>query len=336
MKTYSRKKTGDNSDVIINLNELCRLCLSKEDELIPIFNEDDPIPLTLRIMACVSLEVFDGDGLPNMICHSCKFQLEKSYTFKKKCESSDLKLRRHLKLIQEKVCHVKEGTEETQNAESGKAQDVTQLLADLMSDETGEGDSNEEPSTEQDIVGARVAYLQPDDQQEDNDPENITLPMETEDMTKDACTLKTLNLKKEIIEEEDEIVEEDEVNPNLFLMAEDHNESYDDGQCVIDQNDFSAIADAVKQTLASQPGLNLSGQLQIKLDSKPGQATQVQVTTEDGSVIIMELMTEDDQPEQQPLIEEQDDDGELKVFQCPDCPKADIFFEIFIVSEILT
>lgn len=267
--------------------------------------------------------MFDGDGLPNMICHSCKFQLEKSYTFKKKCESSDLKLRRHLKLIQEKVCHVKEGPEESQ---SGKAQDVTQLLADLMSDEAADGDGNEEPSTEQDIVGARVAYLQPDnDQQEDNDPENITLPMETEDMTKDACTLKTLNLKKEIIEE-DEIVEEDEVNPNLFLMTEDQNESYDDdGQCVIDQNDFSAIAEAVKQTLASQPDLNLSGQLQIKLDSKPGQTTQVQVTTEDGSVIIMELMTEDDQPEQQQqqqLIEEQDDDGELKVFQCPDCPKA--------------
>lgn len=66
MKTYSRKKRGDNSDVIINLNELCRLCLSKEDELIPVFSEDDPVPLCLRIMACVSLEVGISESKPNI------------------------------------------------------------------------------------------------------------------------------------------------------------------------------------------------------------------------------------------------------------------------------
>lgn len=57
MKTYSRKKPGDSQEVILHLNELCRLCMAKEDVLVPIFNEDEPIPLTLRIMACVSLEV---------------------------------------------------------------------------------------------------------------------------------------------------------------------------------------------------------------------------------------------------------------------------------------
>lgn len=120
MKTYSRKKQGDTTDVIIHLNELCRLCLTKEDELIPIFNDDDPVPLTLRIMACASLvvslnipltdlelqyfvyQVFEGDGLPNMICHPCRYQLDKCYAFKKKCENSDVKLKRHIKYIQEK------------------------------------------------------------------------------------------------------------------------------------------------------------------------------------------------------------------------------------------
>lgn len=57
MKTYSRKKQDEPQEVIIDLNELCRLCMAKEDPLVPIFNDDDPIPLTLRIMACVSLEV---------------------------------------------------------------------------------------------------------------------------------------------------------------------------------------------------------------------------------------------------------------------------------------
>lgn len=58
MKTYSRKKLDDNDqEVIIDLNDVCRLCMNKEDELISIYNNDDSIPLTLRIMACVALEV---------------------------------------------------------------------------------------------------------------------------------------------------------------------------------------------------------------------------------------------------------------------------------------
>jgi uncharacterized protein YgfB (UPF0149 family) len=59
MKTYSRKKSGEAQDVILDLNELCRLCMAKEDDLVPIFNNDEPIPLTLRIMACVALEVIN-------------------------------------------------------------------------------------------------------------------------------------------------------------------------------------------------------------------------------------------------------------------------------------
>lgn len=58
MKTYSRKKLGDTEqEIIIDLNDVCRLCMNKEDELICIYNNDDTIPLTLRIMACVALEV---------------------------------------------------------------------------------------------------------------------------------------------------------------------------------------------------------------------------------------------------------------------------------------
>lgn len=60
MKTYSRKKLGlgDNEqEIIIDVNDVCRLCMNKEDELVPIYSNDDAIPLTLRIMACVSLEV---------------------------------------------------------------------------------------------------------------------------------------------------------------------------------------------------------------------------------------------------------------------------------------
>lgn len=90
-------------------------------------------------------------------------------------------------------------------------------------------------------------------------------------------------------------------------------EEQDEDSSIVDDNDFAAIAEAVKGTLSTLPGFNINGQLQIQLDTKPGKPTQVQVTTEDGSVIIMELMTTEDAPEIS-MIPEQDEDGELKVF----------------------
>lgn len=256
-----------------------------------------------------------------MICQSCKIQLEKFYTFKKKCENSDLKLRRHIKLIQEKICK--------SDQENGEVRiNVNDVLSELMNDDSNEEnkDNSDEPSNEQDLVGARVAYLEPDiEQTDENDPENITLPVETEDTsTKEACTLKTINLKKEIMDEPEDMMEDVE-QAELFIIPgmdqddeEDQNlddqndQNLDDDQ--YEDNEFAAIAEAVKGTLSTLPGFNINGPLQIQLDTKPGKATQVQVTTEDGSVIIMELMTTDENPET-PTSHEQDDDGELKVFQ---------------------
>lgn len=56
MKTYSRKKGDSPSNVIIHVNELCRLCLAKEEEMVPIY-DDETVPLPLRIVACINIEV---------------------------------------------------------------------------------------------------------------------------------------------------------------------------------------------------------------------------------------------------------------------------------------
>lgn len=55
MKTYSRKKGDSPSNVIIHVNELCRLCLTKEEEMVPLY-DDETVPLPLRILACVNIE----------------------------------------------------------------------------------------------------------------------------------------------------------------------------------------------------------------------------------------------------------------------------------------
>lgn len=113
----------------------------------------------------------------------------------------------------------------------------------------------------------------------------------------------------------------------VYVMENDELVKYGDQPSLEDQ-DLEAIAEAVKVTLSQHPGLNIQGALQLKVDQQPGKPTQVQVTTADGSIIVMELMSEDDKtieepiPIQVPVNDQVNDDGELKIFQCPDCPKA--------------
>lgn len=359
MKTYSRKKCDEPDEVILDLNELCRLCMNKEDALVPIFNEQESTPLTLRIMACVSLEVFEGDGLPDQICHPCKYQLEKSYLFRKKCEMSDLKLRQHLRELRIRQESARQSGEDSEDNKD----DVT---VNARTDD----DIDDIP---------QVSYIQPGDPETaDYDPENITLSTgETDDVNnRDACTLPlisdTLELKRENVDAD---YPEEEDNPDLncdkdvdknistsnngmssnslFVLNETPQQLRpedpvllvtrdNDQQQVIalESQDLDVIAEAVRNTLASHPHIDCRGEIQMKIDQEPGKPTQVQVTTEDGSVIIMELHSEDLHPANHGIVldeavdedvkdvrllqhaETNDENGELKVFQCPECSRS--------------
>ena len=50
-----------NNDIPSVINELCRLCLSKDSGILPIFADEESgnssVPLSFRILACVSIEV---------------------------------------------------------------------------------------------------------------------------------------------------------------------------------------------------------------------------------------------------------------------------------------
>lgn len=61
----------------------------------------------------------------------------------------------------------------------------------------------------------------------------------------------------------------------------------------------------------------------MRISQSTDNSTQVEVTTEDGSVIVMELMAEEDAEELvEPIISRVSEPGELNVFQCPVCPKS--------------
>ncbi|KAJ8670711.1 hypothetical protein QAD02_001970 [Eretmocerus hayati] len=218
MKTYVRRRKGDSpGNVILHLNELCRLCLAKDEEMVPIY-EDDTVPMPLRIMSCVNLEVYEEDGLPNMICHPCKYQLEKSYQFKKKCEAADTKLRKHVKLIQqitgqedddEKSQDSRSENEQTQT--SGRSKRVKQLLADLVttrpevSDSQMEGESIE--VTEEELVGGYILGVGAENADMEDadmeDPEHITLMPAEQRSAKAHCTIRGTRIKQEQDSEDD-------------------------------------------------------------------------------------------------------------------------------------
>lgn len=92
-----------------DLEKMCRLCLGilDQSELVDIFPQSGAstdstsvqVSIPMRIMACAALEVQTGDGLPKSICTECRYQLEKSYYFRKRNQQSDSKLRKHIRLL---------------------------------------------------------------------------------------------------------------------------------------------------------------------------------------------------------------------------------------------
>ncbi|XP_066591093.1 zinc finger protein pita-like [Prorops nasuta] len=76
---------------------VCRFCLTESEPLKFIYERDHiknfQAPLTLQIMSCVGIEVYPADGMPQMICRSCRWNLDRSYKFKVQCKQADEALR---------------------------------------------------------------------------------------------------------------------------------------------------------------------------------------------------------------------------------------------------
>lgn len=154
-----------------------------------------------------------------MICHPCKYQLEKSYQFKKKCEAADAKLRKHMKLIQQLTGQSEEGEKQDSSREeladssnSGKSKQVKQLLADLVSTkgESGQADGDPIEVTEEELVGGYILGMNSENLEMEEtmseDPVNITLVPAEERAAKAHCTIRTTRIKQEQ-ESEDEAEE---------------------------------------------------------------------------------------------------------------------------------
>uniref|UniRef100_A0A2A4J5C1 Protein krueppel n=1 Tax=Heliothis virescens TaxID=7102 RepID=A0A2A4J5C1_HELVI len=73
-------------------SKICRICLKKTATM-SIFDKQDDIQFSTKVMRCVNVAVVEGDGLPENICGECAAELCTSYEFVNKCEASDRALR---------------------------------------------------------------------------------------------------------------------------------------------------------------------------------------------------------------------------------------------------
>ncbi|KAF5299352.1 hypothetical protein FQA39_LY02525 [Lamprigera yunnana] len=76
---------------VLRKMKICRFCLEEEGPFTNIYDRDSKqsVPLPLQIMACIAIEVFANDGMPQLICSSCRTLTQQAYNFKTTCKQSD-------------------------------------------------------------------------------------------------------------------------------------------------------------------------------------------------------------------------------------------------------
>ncbi|OXU28972.1 hypothetical protein TSAR_002349 [Trichomalopsis sarcophagae] len=87
----------ENRPAPLRSRRICRFCLTENEPLNFIYDRElsrpFQVPLSLQIMSCVSIEVYSADGMPQMICSTCRFNLDRCYKFKQQCKKADEALR---------------------------------------------------------------------------------------------------------------------------------------------------------------------------------------------------------------------------------------------------
>lgn len=85
-------------DIQLMIDKICRSCMCESEEMHNVFERtsgpaDDTMLLSDMLMACASIQIMTGDGLPYLLCSTCEVKLSSAFEFKQQCEKSDNALR---------------------------------------------------------------------------------------------------------------------------------------------------------------------------------------------------------------------------------------------------
>lgn len=89
--------TSDYFTLPINMDRVCRICLTEGTSLSSIFSStqevNDLTALSQKIQVCGSIEIHEQDGLPSLICDVCIYKASVAHEFRQQCQHSDARLR---------------------------------------------------------------------------------------------------------------------------------------------------------------------------------------------------------------------------------------------------
>ncbi|KAG7209489.1 hypothetical protein KM043_015575 [Ampulex compressa] len=81
----------------INMDRVCRICLTEGTNLSQIFCTNQEVGdfsgLPQKIQVCGSIEIYEQDGLPSLICDVCIYKASVAHEFRQQCQHSDARLR---------------------------------------------------------------------------------------------------------------------------------------------------------------------------------------------------------------------------------------------------
>ncbi|XP_059048978.1 RE1-silencing transcription factor-like isoform X1 [Achroia grisella] len=73
--------------------KICRFCLCQDSSLSNLYDRSrkpkNAVPLSLKILSSVSIEVFPSDKMPSFICNRCRFFMDICYEYKQICHQTD-------------------------------------------------------------------------------------------------------------------------------------------------------------------------------------------------------------------------------------------------------
>ncbi|KAH8401013.1 hypothetical protein KR009_002427 [Drosophila setifemur] len=114
---------------VLELDKICRLCISERKEMRPLFSEKVPEML----MDCTSVRVEPTEGWPNKICVQCVHAVSRNHAFKTLVERSDKELREYIKgltvrlVMEEQQQQQQQHLQQQQQSEAASAKHQQQL-----------------------------------------------------------------------------------------------------------------------------------------------------------------------------------------------------------------
>jgi len=114
---------------VLELDKICRLCISERKEMRPLFSEKVPEML----MDCTSVRVEPTEGWPDKICVQCVHAVSRNHAFKTLVERSDKELREYIRGLTVALVMEEQQQQEAANAKQQLQLERVQFINSFIS-----------------------------------------------------------------------------------------------------------------------------------------------------------------------------------------------------------